>query len=120
MVMTYGMSDEIGPISFDDSSHSVFLGRDFSQTKSYSDETAASIDRAVKHLFDKAVKLCTKILDEHRDIVEATAKYLLKYESMDADKFKKLVEYGLGHRGQNPEEDQLDDISLDGALGEPV
>ena len=54
MVMKYGMSEKLGPISFDDSSHSIFIGRDFGTTKSYSEETAATIDEEVKHIFDQA------------------------------------------------------------------
>ena len=44
MVTRYGMSDRLGPISFDSSGHSIFIGRDFGQTKSYSEETAGIID----------------------------------------------------------------------------
>ena len=58
MVMKYGMSEKLGPISFDDSSHSIFIGRDFGTTKSYSEETAATIDEEVKHLFDQAYANC--------------------------------------------------------------
>ncbi|MDR1328936.1 MAG: ATP-dependent zinc metalloprotease FtsH [Oscillospiraceae bacterium] len=95
MVTKYGMSDELGPISFDDSSHSVFIGRDFSQTKSYSEKTAAKIDDEVKRIFDSAVAECGRILEEHRDIVVATAEYLLVNETMDGEQFKKLCRDGF-------------------------
>jgi cell division protease FtsH len=95
MVATYGMSDEIGPIAFDDTTHSVFIGRDYQQTKSYSEKTAAALDDAVKDIFDKAIAECTRILTENQDILEATAKYLLAHETMDGDKFALLVEHGL-------------------------
>ena len=62
MVMKYGMSEKLGPISFDDSSHSIFIGRDFGTTKSYSEETAATIDEEVKHLFDQAYAKCEALL----------------------------------------------------------
>jgi len=65
MVMKYGMSEKLGPISFDDSSHSIFIGRDFGTTKSYSEETAATIDEEVKHLFDQAYAKCEALLREH-------------------------------------------------------
>jgi len=99
MVMTYGMSDDLGPISFTDSSHSVFIGRDFSQTKSYSEKTAAQIDDAVHDIFNDAVAECTRILTENKDIVEGTVKYLLSHEQIDGDKFKAIVEYGISLRG---------------------
>ena len=54
MVTVYGMSDRLGPISYDSSEHSIFIGRDFGQTKSYSEETAAIIDEEVKKIFDEA------------------------------------------------------------------
>jgi len=87
MVMKYGMSDTIGPISFDDSSHSVFIGRDFSQTKSYSEKTAAAIDDEVKAIFDSANDICEEIVTENRELIVATADYLLEHESMDGEEF---------------------------------
>ena len=98
MVMKYGMSERLGPISFDDSSHSVFIGRDFSQTKSYSEETASIIDEEIRAIFDKAMTKCEEILTEHRDILIATAEYLLKNETMDG----KLFAYICSHDGQLP------------------
>jgi cell division protease FtsH len=94
MVMKYGMSDVLGPISFDDSSHSVFIGRDFSHTKSYSEKTAALIDDEVKRIFDDAVKRCEEILTERRELLVATAEYLLANETMDGDDFKYLCDHG--------------------------
>ena len=94
MVTKYGMSDRIGPISFDDSSRSVFIGRDFSQTKSYSEKTASAIDDEVKVIFDEASELCEEILTEHRELVAATAGYLLEHESMDGEEFTRFCENG--------------------------
>jgi cell division protease FtsH len=90
MVTKYGMSEKLGPISFDDSSRSVFIGRDFSQTKSYSEKTAALIDDEVKRIFDEAAAKCARILDERRDVVALTARYLLEHESMDGETFRSL------------------------------
>ena len=94
MVMKYGMSDSIGPISFDDSSHSVFIGRDFSQTKSYSEKTAAAIDDEVKAIFDAANAICEEIINENRELLIATAEYLLVHETMDGEEFKAFCENG--------------------------
>jgi cell division protease FtsH len=98
MVTKYGMSDRLGPISFDDSSHSVFIGRDFSQTKSYSEKTAALIDDEVKRIFDEAMVKCEDLLTTHKDILIKTAEYLLENETMDGDDFRFLCE----HNGQLP------------------
>lgn len=88
MVMQYGMSDSIGPISYDDSSRSVFIGRDFSTTKSYSEKTAAAIDDEVKAIFDSASSICEEILTEKREIVEKTVAYLLEHESISGEDFE--------------------------------
>ena len=94
MVTKYGMSERIGPISFDDSSRSVFIGRDFSQTKGYSEKMASAIDDEVKVIFDEASGLCEEILEKHRDLVIATAEYLLEHESMDGEEFASFCENG--------------------------
>ena len=98
MIMKYGFSEKLGPISFDDSSHSVFIGRDFSQTKSYSEKTAALIDDEVHELFEKAMERCEQIISEHKDILTATAEYLLEHETMEGKDF----EYVCTHGGQLP------------------
>ena len=85
MVTVYGMSDRLGPISFDSSGHSIFIGRDFGQTKSYSEETAAIIDEEVKHIFDEAALKCEEILRAHADVLVALAEYLLINETIDGE-----------------------------------
>ena len=81
MVMKYGMSDKLGPISFDDSSHSLFIGRDFGTTKSYSEETAATIDAEVKRIL-------------HAELLEKIAEYLLIHETLDGPDFEYFCEHG--------------------------
>ena len=93
MVMRYGMSDRLGPILYDSSDHSIFIGRDFGQTKSYSEETAAIIDEEVKHIFDEASALCEKILTDHREDLIAIAEYLLVNETMEAEEFVYYFEH---------------------------
>ena len=94
MVMRYGMSEKLGPISFDSSDHSIFIGRDFGTTKSYSEETAAVIDEEVKAIFDKASKECEAILSEHAEQLKAIAEYLLEHETIDAESFNYYFEHG--------------------------
>ena len=106
MVTTYGMSERIGPISFDSSDHSIFIGRDFSQTKSYSEETAATIDAEVKRIFDEASKVCERILREHADLLKEIAQYLLEHETMDGEDFH----YYCEHRSLPPKPDLGPDI----------
>ena len=93
MVMRYGMSEKLGPILYDSSDHSIFIGRDFGTTKSYSEETAGLIDEEVKRIFDEASAMCEKILTEHADELRAIAEYLLVNETMDADEFNYYFEH---------------------------
>ena len=94
MVMRYGMSERLGPISYDNSGHSIFIGRDFGQTKSYSEETAGMIDEEVKKIFDEASARCEEILTEHADELRAIAEYLLVNETMEAEEFNYYFEHG--------------------------
>jgi cell division protease FtsH len=94
MVTQYGMSEKLGPISFDSSSHSIFIGRDFGQTKSYSEETAAIIDEEVKRIFDEASEICEQLLIDHRETLIAVAEYLLEHETMEGDEFNYFCDHG--------------------------
>ena len=94
MVMKYGMSDRLGPISYDSSGHSIFIGRDFGQTKSYSEETAGMIDEEVKKIFDEAAQRCEAILSEHAGQLSALAEYLLAHETIEKEAFDHFFETG--------------------------
>jgi len=107
MVMQYGMSDRLGPISFDDSGHSLFIGRDFGTTKSYSEETAAIIDEEVKRIFDEAAKKCEQILSAHRQTLIGVAEYLLAHESMEGEDFAYFCDHGeMPPKQEQPKQDQ--------------
>ena len=103
MVTVYGMSDRLGPISFDSSGHSIFIGRDFGQTKSYSEETAAIIDEEIKRIFDEAAAKCEEILRAHADVLTDVAEYLLQHESMDGADFN----YYCDHKTFPPKPDEI-------------
>ena len=94
MVTQYGMSKKLGPISFEEAGHSIFIGRDFGQTKSYSEETASIIDEEVKRIFDEASADCEKILTEHAELLRGVAEYLLEHESMDGEVFEYYCDHG--------------------------
>ncbi len=98
MVTRYGMSEKLGPISYDSSDQSVFIGRDFGHMKSYSEKTAAEIDEEVRRIFDSAVKRCQQILYEHRDLLIAVAEQLLKCETLSGEDFAYMCDHG----GQMP------------------
>ena len=97
MVTRYGMSDKLGTVLYgsDHSDTEVFLGRDFNNTKNFSEKIAAEIDDEVRAIIDNAHTECKKILSEHIDKLHLIAGYLLKYEFMDGDQFKAAMENDL-------------------------
>jgi cell division protease FtsH len=94
MVTRYGMSDELGPILFgsEHSSDEVFLGRDFSSERDFSEETAAKIDREVKKIIDEAYANAERILRANIDKLHFIAEYLVRNETMDDAQFKAAME----------------------------
>ncbi len=89
MVMKYGMSDALGTVLYgsEHSSDEVFLGRDFSSGKDYSEKTAAEIDDEVRKIIGNAYNTCREILDTHIDKLHFVASFLLKNEVMDEEQF---------------------------------
>ncbi len=90
MVTKYGMSDTIGAIMFGSGQEEVFLGRDFAQSKNYSEETAAVIDVETKKIIDKAYKKAEDILRENIDKLHIVANILLEKEKIDGEEFDQI------------------------------
>ena len=93
MVTKYGMSEKLGPILYgsESSRDEVFLGRDFSQTKNYSEETASLIDSEVKSIVEKAYDEAMNILREYSDRLHFVAAYLMKNEIMEEEQFVRAM-----------------------------
>ena len=92
MVTKYGMSDRLGTITFGSEQEEVFLGRDFTQTRNFSEETAGIIDEEVKKIIDKAYKTAEYILGEHIDKLHIVANILLEKEKIDGDEFNSIFQ----------------------------
>ena len=94
MVTRYGMSAKLGAILYgnEHSSDEVFLGRDFSSSRNYSEKTAAGIDDEIRSIVNDAHNQCREILTAHMDKLNFVAGFLLKNETMDADQFKAAME----------------------------
>ena len=94
MVTRYGMSDKLGTVLYgsEHSSDEIFLGRDFSSGKNYSEKTAAEIDEEVRRIIKDSYERCKKYLTEHVDKLHFVAEFLLKYESMDEEQFRAAME----------------------------
>ena len=93
MVMKYGMSDLLGSILYG-SGHSeseVFLGRDFNNTRNYSEETASDIDKEIKRIIREAFEKAKRILEEHMGKLHFAAAFLMKHEIMDETQFEALM-----------------------------
>ena len=94
MVMQYGMSEKLGYVTFNAEDHEVFLGRDFSQGRNYSESVAAVIDEEIKRIIDECYEKCEKLLTDNRDKLDNVAKALVEYEKLDAAEFEKVFETG--------------------------
>lgn len=90
MVVKYGMSDKLGPMTFGSGNSEIFIGRDYSRTQDYSEHVAAEIDDEIKKIIDDAYERCKKLLSENMDKLEIVAKELLEKETIDADRFEEL------------------------------
>ena len=91
MVTSWGMSEELGPLTFGHRDELVFLGREISEQRNYSEEVARQIDREVRRLIFDAHHRAKQVLSENRDKLEALAQRLLESETVGADEFKKLM-----------------------------
>lgn len=94
MVMKYGMSDELGPVLYgsEHSDDEVFLGRDFNNTKNYSEETASKIDSEIKRIIDEEYTRAEKILRDNIDKLNFIAEFLVKNEIMEQAQFERAMD----------------------------
>ena len=97
MVTRYGMSEKLGTVLYgsERSDSEVFLGRELSSGKNYSEKTASEIDDEIRSIIDRAYVECKEILSTHIDKLHLIAGYLLKAEFMDGDQFKAAMENDL-------------------------
>ena len=102
MVTRYGFSDNLGPVVYGQPEHEVFLGRDYSNTPSYSDNIAAEIDNEIRTIVETAFEKAEELLTEHIDKLHLIAKYLMKNEKIDGPTFYKLM------NGEIPESEYTD------------
>ena len=93
MVTEYGMSDKLGPVQYE-GNHQVFIGRDYGQTKAYSEQIAYEIDQEVRRILMEAHDKAREIIETHRDKHKLIAEKLLEFETLDAKAIKSLFETG--------------------------
>ena len=90
MVTKYGFSEKLGPVVYGEQAE-VFLGRDFTQSRNYSEQIATDIDEEIKDIVEKCYVDCTNILTEHLDKLHEVAEALIKKEKLDEDEFKDIM-----------------------------
>ena len=91
MITRYGFSEKLGPIVYGHDNSEVFLGRDYSQGRNYSENVAAEIDGEIRELIDTNYENAKQILLNHRDQLDKVAHYLMEHEKIDGDDFIKLM-----------------------------
>lgn len=94
MVTKYGMSDVLGPMQFgsEGTNDEVFLGRDFNHTRNYSEATAATIDAEIKRFIMQGYDIAKETLQKNMEKLHFIAKFLIKYETMDATQFAAVMD----------------------------
>jgi len=94
MVCEWGMSKELGLLTFGKNEEHIFLGREISRTANYSDKVAEKIDAETRRIVDDCYAEAKKILSDNIDILHAMAKYLLEYETLDAEEIETIMKGG--------------------------
>ena len=91
MVVKFGMSDEIGLVSYDNENDEVFIGRDLAHTsRGYGESVATVIDKEVKRIIDECYARAKQIIEEHEDVLHACAELLLEKEKISREEFEAL------------------------------
>jgi cell division protease FtsH len=92
MVCEWGMSEQLGPLSFGHKDETVFLGREIQQHKDYSEETAVTIDQEVRRIVESAYGTAKKVLEDHLRELHALAQALLDRELLDSTEIRAIIE----------------------------
>ena len=94
MICEYGMSGELGPMTFGHRQDQVFLGRDIGRDKDYSEEVAAKIDKEIRKFIDEAYQKTESVLNENMDKLHLIANALIERETLEGEEIDQLMKYG--------------------------
>ncbi len=111
MVCKYGMSDLIGPIAWGEEEENVFLGKQLSRMRNYSEETASEIDVQVKKIVSECYDKAKEILLKYRDKMDDIAKVLLEKETIEGEELNALLKGELGRNGKSEEVNEENGIA---------
>lgn len=91
VICDYGMTEELGPLSYGEKEEQIFLGREFNQHRDYSEKTAESIDALMRKMVEEQYQRAQKILTDHREELDRLANALLEHEMLDSDEIAKVI-----------------------------
>ena len=118
MVTKFGMSNELGPLSYGENEDEVFLGRSITRQQHMSEETAKKVDIEVKKIVDAGYQRAKKILTEKLDDLHKLAKALLAYETLSGEEIKDIVLKNIQpKRSTDENEKNIEESSALGSLG---
>ncbi len=116
MVTRYGFSEKLGPIMYGHENQEVFLGRDYSQGRNYSENVAAEIDGEIRELIETGYEKAKEILTAHGDLLERCAQYLMRNEKIEGANFYRLMSDEIdldGNEKAKPAEMSDSDVKTD-------
>jgi cell division protease FtsH len=116
MVTQWGMSDALGPMVYGEEEGEIFLGRSVTTHKNMSEASLQKVDAEIRRIIDEQYALARRLLEENRDKVEAMAKALLEWETIDADQINDIME-GKPPRAPKPAAAPAKPSAGDGPLG---
>lgn len=116
MITRYGMSDILGPISYGSNNQEVFLGKDYNHVRNYSENTAAEIDNEINKIVTNAYERAEDIMRSNIDKLHRVAKYLIEYEKIDGELFKKLMTTDEDYDLTEKNKDNSDNDSFDSEI----
>ena len=118
MITEFGMSDELGPLTFGRKQEQIFLGRDIARDRNYSEAVAYSIDKEARRIIDEAYKEAERLLRENKNVLDLIARTLMEKETIEAEEFAALFEK-VGLRkpiqgGDTPDDTPKQDVTTGG------
>lgn len=106
MICEYGMSAELGPVTFGHRQDQVFLGRDIARDKNYSEEIAAKIDKEIRKFLDEAYQKTEELLQNNIDKLHLIAQALIEKETLEGSEIEQLMKYGrILDKNEQPPDD---------------
>ena len=118
MVTQYGMSERLGPLTFGKKDEMVFLGREISEQRNYSDEVAAKIDAEVREIIDRAYERAKEALTTHRPVLDKLAELLIEKETIEGEEFEALFEGIVPPRNDGPSQRRIVPAAADAGATE--